>query len=1123
MVKKVQKVASILAAGALLFGFAACHNDSGSDPTPKVNSVALNQTSLTLVKDSEYTLEATVSVSDGASKEVTWSSSDTDGTYLTLDNGKITTVSATSEAVTVTATSKADFTKSATCSVTVVDSKEEQIGIANAGTYTIDGTTITINEDGTATAADGTTSVSVDVNEDGDIVITIGDKTYTATSDETTGVIDTSTVKNSDGTVVTVEKKAAEEQNDDEPEDAALEATVFWNVTEYVAQVGSDSATSYTENKTYGSVEAIQPFSLRNAAAANSYTLIETNDLSCTGYLQVAADGSIESGKEKKALKFTVPANTKKVSIIAKCGSSSKPANLTLSDGTTAYINKAPSTTYELHTTEELNLSADTVLYLYNAEGSGQGGLNIQAIVLWSEAVVLDPPTATNFTANSTAEGYSITISGADAEKAAGLEYSTDNGTTWTSVTGTTITLTTYGTVKIRYKATDEAGASKVISVAVAEYVDTTKPQADKPAESNFTVTKIVNGEGAVVLASTEGIEYLNASDAWEDAGATYKVTTASTLKFRTKETDEKRASEALEVAVGVYELPVREVTEWDLTDSTATAYNTIPLRSETYVDGTKTTTKNAATILTVSKNDYVGYLGKGLYVHNGTAAEYINTSDEINKSSDSTVKALATTGRGIGFSKYAADAVTGETKATDKETTLPIIETAEAVTGPFKVTIKSNTASGKNRYVRFFVSKTADSLFSENGAYTEETNAGDISFTYAGEDDVFVGIGIYSGDGTFYTEIQKITVTAGAIIPEDEFEAETVTFVDEDETALGDSIELSKTKAVAGFQLYTKLIPTYSTDEVVYSVKESATNGISVSEKGIVSVTSDFSGEHSVTVVATARTGVTAKLTVTVNAVISLKDDSVVTISGTQAIKASGKTVLTANLDDGYTNVASYAWYVDGNLVTDATGKTYEFSNTTLATYKITATATSTANVTTTKSAEFKVIVTDKDIVDVDGVGVLLADSYNYYLSEANIYTKTTKESWSTSSTGDFAMNQTGDVKFTTEGSQYNMSKTERTITLKLSGVAQVDLYVMNSNANRTFTTKIGNADAVTQTHIGSNIANDPEGKIKKKEQKFTLLTGTTGEVTIVIAGGGSSVYPTGVVLKKTADSNGD
>ena len=564
MVKKVQKVASILAAGALLFGFAACHNDSGSDPTPKVNSVALNQTSLTLVKDSEYTLEATVSVSDGASKEVTWSSSDTDGTYLTLDNGKITAVSATSEAVTVTATSKADFTKSATCSVTVVDSKEEQIGIANAGTYTIDGTTITINEDGTATAADGTTSVSVDVNEDGDIVITIGDKTYTATPDETTGVIDTSTVKNSDGTVVTVEKKAAEEQNDDEPEDAALEATVFWNVTEYVAQVGSDSATSYTENKTYGSVEAIQPFSLRNAAAANSYTLIETNDLSCTGYLQVAADGSIESGKEKKALKFTVPANTKKVSIIAKCGSSSKPANLTLSDGTTAYINKAPSTTYELHTTEELNLSADTVLYLYNAEGSGQGGLNIQAIVLWSEAVVLDPPTATNFTANSTAEGYSITISGADAEKAAGLEYSTDNGTTWTSVTGTTITLTTYGTVKIRYKATDEAGASKAISVTVQEYVDDTLETPSAPDASKFSATDVATagGKGSITIDSSitpTTLEYKLGTDGTVTAvtGATLSDLAAGDYYFRYKAVAGKsNASEFTKVTVAAYVSP---------------------------------------------------------------------------------------------------------------------------------------------------------------------------------------------------------------------------------------------------------------------------------------------------------------------------------------------------------------------------------------------------------------------------------------------------------------------------------------------------------------------------------------------------------------------------------------
>ena len=546
---------------------------------------------------------------------------------------------------------------------------------------------------------------------------------------------------------------------------------------------------------------------------------------------------------------------------------------------------------------------------------------------------MLDPPTATNFTANSTAEGYSITISGADAEKAAGLEYSTDNGTTWTSVTGATIALTTYGTVKIRYKATDEAGASKAINVTVSEYVDTTKPQADKPTESNFTVTKIVNGEGSVVLASTEGIEYLNASDAWEDAGATYKVKEASTLKFRTKETDEKRASEALEITVGVYELPVRAVTEWDMTShANAKVWNTIPERD---------TSANVAAIITTAADSYVGYLGKGLSVVSGTAFEYV-ASD-----------------RGLGYSKWAKDSATDEEKAENVGKIVPAVQTVEAMPGPFKVSVTPKT-NKTARSLAFYVSKTADALFAGEPVYSAAIEAKEISYTYTGTDEVFVGFGTISTDGTVYTEISKIVVVAADTIPEDEFPATAVSFVDEEKNAIT-SLILSKAQAVAGYELSTSLTPSYSTDKVTYAIKEPETNGISVTD-GKVTVAEDYTGNKTVTVVASARDGVTAELSVSVNAVIALAADSVVTVGlassdDTASIYTTGSTTLKATLDKDYSDIASYEWYV-GETKQAETGATFEFSNETAGTYSITAKAVSSESVTTAASAAFEVTV---------------------------------------------------------------------------------------------------------------------------------------------------------------------
>ena len=98
------------------FALPACDNgepgENGGAQTIAIESVTLNKTELTLDVGGEETLTATVSPDDATDKAVTWSSDNT--AVATVENGKVTAVSAG----TATITAKAGG-KSATCSVTV--------------------------------------------------------------------------------------------------------------------------------------------------------------------------------------------------------------------------------------------------------------------------------------------------------------------------------------------------------------------------------------------------------------------------------------------------------------------------------------------------------------------------------------------------------------------------------------------------------------------------------------------------------------------------------------------------------------------------------------------------------------------------------------------------------------------------------------------------------------------------------------------------------------------------------------------------------------------------------------------------------------------------------------------
>ena len=130
-----------------------------------------------------------------------------------------------------------------------------------------------------------------------------------------------------------------------------------------------------------------------------------------------------------------------------------------------------------------------------------------------------------------------------------------------------------------------------------------------------------------------------------------------------------------------------------------------------------------------------------------------------------------------------------------------------------------------------------------------------------------------------------------------------------------------------------------------------------------------------------------------------------------------------------------------------------------------------------------------------------LLAKSYAYYLSKENLQAKTGDNAWSAVATDNWG-DKTGTLVFTDKISAYNMSETSRTITLNVKGVYSADLYVYNNTEGRKFTVKVGSGEAKEFTHKGTG------------DEKFTIETKTADAITITIAGGGSSVYPIGIVL---------
>lgn len=91
-----------------------------------------------------------------------------------------------------------------------------------------------------------------------------------------------------------------------------------------------------------------------------------------------------------------------------------------------------------------------------------------------------------------------------------------------------------------------------------------------------------------------------------------------------------------------------------------------------------------------------------------------------------------------------------------------------------------------------------------------------------------------------------------------------------------------------------------------------------------------------------------------------------------------------------------------------------------------------------------------------------------------------------------------------------YNMSKSERFITLSLSGAESFVVLVYNTTSGRNYTVQIGTSTAQTITHKGNAL-----------EASSLISTNSSGEISVKIGGDNGSVYPVAIVVNKAPEVN--
>ena len=171
-------------------------------------------------------------------------------------------------------------------------------------------------------------------------------------------------------------------------------------------------------------------------------------------------------------------------------------------------------------------------------------------------------PDGITFTAPTGADANDARITGVNSS----MEYSTDNGTTWTRVTGTEITGLTAGRILIRYAETDTTKPSQATEIVIPSYTaptpaekkdgpkapDASKVKASAPTGKTASDGKITGVDSSMEYSTDYG-------KTWHDVTGT-EITdlSAGEVWIRVKETADTAAGEILKVTIPAYDASVK-------------------------------------------------------------------------------------------------------------------------------------------------------------------------------------------------------------------------------------------------------------------------------------------------------------------------------------------------------------------------------------------------------------------------------------------------------------------------------------------------------------------------------------------------------------------------------------
>ncbi|MGM9713970.1 MAG: glycoside hydrolase family 88 protein [Prevotella sp.] len=213
------------------------------------------------------------------------------------------------------------------------------------------------------------------------------------------------------------------------------------------------------------------------------------------------------------------------------------------------------------------------------------------------------------------------------------------------------------------------------------------------------------------------------------------------------------------------------------------------------------------------------------------------------------------------------------------------------------------------------------------------------------------------------------------------------------------------------------------------------------------------------------------------------------------------GESIKVEALGEG---TATYQWYdsqkaeavaTEASFTPEASGSYY---------CKITVTPTTSAK-TRAASTETYDITTGVTVVTVSeeststDVLYVTTNGQTFDLTQSNI----TENAYASASTSNWTDKKIDGTSY----SLYNMSNTNRKITLKVSGASSFEVKVQNSTSGRTYGINITDANSIpttkTITHGGTGV-----------ESSGIINTTSTGEITIELSGGGDSVYPYQIIF---------